>query len=108
MSSRVISILVLFAVCVSAVAVEHKSLAQAGAVKIVRTSYLEKVAERLSQPGVTAEDAAEYANSLLAIHGFDYEAIHHSLRFPLYLAGQLLASFDPKTGAVIDARTTRG
>lgn len=74
MRNRFLSILFLFTVCETlGGAVAHKSLAQAGAIKIVRTSYLEMVAEKLRQPGVTDEDAAEYANSLLAKHGFDYD-----------------------------------
>src|SRR5688572_17826048 len=76
MVRRFLSILVIFAVCqtlLSSPAVTHKSEGQAGAVKIEPTSYLEMVAEKLKQPGVTAEDAAEYANSLLAIHGFEYD-----------------------------------
>jgi hypothetical protein len=70
------SILLLFAVCEplgGAGASAQKSWTQTDAVKIVQTSdYLEMVVEKLRQPGVTAEDATEYANSLLAIHGFDY------------------------------------
>jgi hypothetical protein len=54
------------------VAVVHKSSAQTSEVRIVQTSYLKMVAEKLKQPGVTSENAAEYANSLLAIHGFNY------------------------------------
>jgi hypothetical protein len=75
MRNRFLSILCLLTVCGTlgvAVALAHKSLAQTSAVRIVRTSYLEMVAEKLRQPGVTAENAAEYANSLLAIQGFDY------------------------------------
>lgn len=75
MRRRFRSILFLFTVCEAfggAVAFTQKSLPQTGAVKIVRTSYVELVAEKLKQPAVTAEDAAEYANGLLAIHGFDY------------------------------------
>ena len=75
MTTHFLSTLLLLTVCQilgKAVALEHKSLAQTGVVKIVPTSYVEMVAEKLSQPGVTAEEAAEYANRLLAIHGFDY------------------------------------
>ena len=57
-----------------AAAFEHRSLTQTHVLKISRSfDFLEKVAEKLKQPGVTAEDAAEYANQLLAIHGFFYE-----------------------------------
>ena len=76
MVRRSLSILIILAVCEAlsgAVALAHKSASQTGAVKIVPTSYLELVAEKLKQPGVTAADAAEYANSLLTIHGFDYD-----------------------------------
>lgn len=76
MKKSFLSILFLFTACGifgGAVAFAHQPWEQTGTVKIVRTSdYLEMVAEKLRQPGVTAEDAAEYANSLLAIHGFNY------------------------------------
>jgi hypothetical protein len=75
MKHCIISTLILLIVCHTlgnAGAFEPSPLTQKAAVKIVPTSYLDLVAERLKQPGVTAEDAAEYANSLLAIHGFDY------------------------------------
>ena len=72
-----LSILLIFAVSETlgrAAAFEHRSLAQTHVLKISRSfDFLEKVAEKLKQPGVTAEDAAEYANQLLAIHGFFYE-----------------------------------
>src|SRR5947209_11428855 len=42
-------------------------------IKIQPTSYLELVAKRIAQSGVSPEDAANYANSLLARDGFDYE-----------------------------------
>ena len=50
-----------------------ESFAQTGTVKVAPTSYLELVVQKIKQPGVTAEDAAEYANNLLAKNGFDYE-----------------------------------
>jgi hypothetical protein len=71
-----LSIAVLFAVSEAlggAVVVADTSQVQTGPIKIVRSSdYLEKVATKLKQPGLTVEQAADYANSLLAIHGFDY------------------------------------
>lgn len=72
-----LSILFVFAVCEtlgSATALEYPSLGQTDSLKISRSfDFLEMVAEKLKQPGVTAEDAAEYANKLLAIYGFFYE-----------------------------------
>ncbi len=46
---------------------------QRNSIRIVPTSYLELVAKRIANSGVTAEEAANYANTLLAKDGFDYE-----------------------------------
>ena len=77
MRNCLLSILLVFAVSETlgrASAFEHRSLPQSHALKISRSfDFLEKVAEKLKQPGVTVEDAAEDANQLLAIHGFFYE-----------------------------------
>jgi hypothetical protein len=75
MGKPFLSILFVLTVCETlggAVAFEHNSLMQTSAVRIVPTSYLDLVADKLKQPRVTTEEAVEFANSLLAIHGFDY------------------------------------
>jgi len=47
--------------------------AQPKTIRVVPTSYLELIAKRIAQPGVAAEEAADYANTLMARNGFDYD-----------------------------------
>ncbi len=51
----------------------QQAIARKDTIRIVTTSYLELVAKKIAQPGTTPEEAAEYANSLMAKNGFDYE-----------------------------------
>ena len=76
MKTLLVSSLLLFAVCeifTGVLANAQKSAPGLGRMRIAHTDdYLAKTAERLKQPGVTAEDAAEYANQQLAKQGFNY------------------------------------
>ena len=76
MKALLISSLLLFGVfeiLAGSVANAQKSSPAARTITLARTDdYLEKTAERLKQPGMTAEAAAEYANRQLAKQGFNY------------------------------------